>query len=223
MTPKERFDLITRNLEEVIGEKELKDLLKKKKEPAVYWGTMPTGSPHISYYFPLLKVADFLKAGLNVKILIADLHAALAGVKWDVLDKRQKYYEELIPSMLKSIGVNTKKLEFVKGSKIQLNPRYSEDLLKMSMATSTRDTTRAASEVVKLDTNPKPGKQANKKRPLVLKEGSNIRDVAEHILKGYSKNVKETIISGPSSKFSNQRVGLNHKVKDLDVVEFHTR
>jgi len=157
MTPQKKYDLITRNLEEVISESELLELLKSKKETAVYLGTMPTGSPHIAYYFPLLKIADFLNAGLKVIVLIADLHAALAGVSWEILDKRQKYYEELIPAMLKSIGVDTKKLEFVKGSEIQLSSKYQEDVLKMSMIASIRETTRAASEVVKLDENPKLG------------------------------------------------------------------
>jgi uncharacterized protein len=68
-----------------------------------------------------------------------------------------------------------------------------------------------------------PGKVEQRERPMVLKEGSTVRDVAEHVLKGFSKSVKETRISGPSSKFANQRVGLNHELKDRDVVEFHTR
>ena len=72
----DKYDLITRNLQEVIEEKELKELLKKKKNPSVYWGTMPTGSVSIAYFFPMLKIADFLNAGLKVKILLADLHAA---------------------------------------------------------------------------------------------------------------------------------------------------
>lgn len=59
--------------------------------------------------------------------------------------------------------------------------------------------------------------------PVVLKEGSSVRDVAENILKGFSKKVKETRLTGPSGKFPNQKIGLNHVLKDLDVVEFHTR
>ncbi len=51
----------------------------------------------------------------------------------------------------------------------------------------------------------------------------NGRDAAEEILKGFSKRVKDTKITGPSGKFKNQRVGLSHVLKDLDVVEFHTR
>ncbi|MCA9485380.1 MAG: tyrosine--tRNA ligase [Nanoarchaeota archaeon] len=157
MNTQEKYDLITRNLQEYITEEELKSILEKKKTPVVYWGTMTTGSPHIAYYFPLLKLADFLKAGLKVKILVADLHAALDGVPWEILEKREKYYTELITSMLKSISIPTEKLEFVKGSSFQLKPKYFEDILKMSMHVSTRDTTRAASEVVKMTENPKLG------------------------------------------------------------------
>ena len=66
-----------------------------------------------------------------------------------------------------------------------------------------------------------PGKE-KAKLPMVLKEGSTIKDAAESILKGFSKKVKETHLTGPSSKFSNQRVGLGHVLKDRDIVEFHT-
>ena len=145
----ERLELITRNLQEVIGEDELKDLLKSKKEISVYWGTMPTGSISIAYFFPMLKIADFLKAGLRVKILLADLHAALDSVPWDLVEKRYNYYEKAIVTILKTIGVDTKKLEFVKGSDFQLTPEYMNDVLKLSVLSSVNDATRAASEAVK--------------------------------------------------------------------------
>jgi tyrosyl-tRNA synthetase len=153
----EKYELITRNLQEVIGGDELKKLLADGKEISVYWGTMPTGSPHVSYFVPFLKISDFLRAGLRVKILIADLHAALDGVPWTILDKRQAYYEEVIPSMLSAIGVDLKKLEFVRGSSFQTKSKYFEDTLKMSMKNSVNDCIKAASEVVKLGENPKLG------------------------------------------------------------------
>lgn len=59
--------------------------------------------------------------------------------------------------------------------------------------------------------------------PIVLKPGATVREVAESIRKGFSTGVKETRLTGPSGKFPNQRVGLEHELKDLDVVEFHTR
>jgi len=67
-----------------------------------------------------------------------------------------------------------------------------------------------------------PGKEKSNK-PMILNPGSTIKDVSEKILKGFSNNVKETKIWGPSSKFPGQKVGLKHKVKDLDIVEFKTR
>jgi hypothetical protein len=60
-------------------------------------------------------------------------------------------------------------------------------------------------------------------KPIIMKQNSTVSDIAEKILKGFSKKVKETKIWGPSSKFAGQKVGLKHKLKDLDVVEFKTR
>ncbi len=155
MNQEEKLHLITRNLQEVIGEEDLKKLLKEKKEISVYWGTMPTGSISIAYFFPMLKIADFLKAGIKVKILIADLHAALAGVQWEILEKRNKYYTRAITLILKTIGVDLKKLEFIKGSDLQLKKEYFYDLLKISTFTSINEAKHAAAEVVKLGDNPK--------------------------------------------------------------------
>lgn len=67
-----------------------------------------------------------------------------------------------------------------------------------------------------------PGKEKSN-RPIILEQNATVQKVAEKILKGYSKNIKETKIWGPSSKFPGQKVGLQHKLRDLDVVEFKTR
>lgn len=149
-----KFNLITRNLQEILIETELRDLLKNKKEVSVYWGTMPTGSISVAYFFPMLKIADFLKAGLTVKILIADLHAALDGVPWELLEKRTEYYKRAIIAILKTIGVDIKKLEFIKGSNLQLGGKYFHDVLKLSTISSINECKKASSEVVKSKENP---------------------------------------------------------------------
>ncbi len=149
MDAREKIELIQRNLQEVIGLDELKEKINKNKELSIYWGTMPTGSPSIAYFFPMLKVSDFLKAGCRVKILLADLHAALDSVPWNILEKRHSYYKEAILSILRALNIDVKKLEFVKGSDIQLNANYFQDLLKLSVVTSVHDSTKAASEAVK--------------------------------------------------------------------------
>jgi len=67
-----------------------------------------------------------------------------------------------------------------------------------------------------------PGKQATQ-IPMILKQNSSVKNVAEKILKGFSSKVKKTRIWGPSSKFGGQEVGLEHICKDLDIVEFQTK
>ncbi|MSS74773.1 TGS domain-containing protein [Candidatus Pacearchaeota archaeon] len=58
--------------------------------------------------------------------------------------------------------------------------------------------------------------------PLVIPENTTVRGAGEKIYKGFSAKIRETRISGPSSKFANQKVGLLHILKDKDIVEFHT-
>ncbi len=67
-----------------------------------------------------------------------------------------------------------------------------------------------------------PGKEPDKNRPLVLNPKSTIKDAAKKIIKNL-RNIKETKIWGPSSKFPGQITGFNHELKDLDIVEFKTR
>ncbi len=67
-----------------------------------------------------------------------------------------------------------------------------------------------------------PGKPATDK-PMIVKPNSTLEQVAKKISNSFAKTIKEVRIWGPSSKFGNQRVGLSHKIKDKDVVEFKTR
>jgi hypothetical protein len=75
-------------------------------------------------------------------------------------------------------------------------------------------------EVIRVFTK-EPGKK-KAEDPVVLSKGSSVKNAAEEIYKGFSRQIKETRLTGPSGKFSNQRVGLAHKLKDMDVLEFKT-
>lgn len=57
--------LITRNLQETLGEDRMAAILKER-DLKIYWGTATTGKPHIAYFVPMSKIADFLKAGCEV-------------------------------------------------------------------------------------------------------------------------------------------------------------
>ncbi|HLC31831.1 MAG TPA: tyrosine--tRNA ligase [Candidatus Nanoarchaeia archaeon] len=151
----EKFTLVQRNTSEIIGESDLKELLSMKKKPVVYLGTAITGSPHIAYFLWAHKLADFARAGFSVKLLLADVHGALDGTGWDLLEARYAYYSAIIPLMFESLGVSKKSVLFVKGSDFELSKKYMFDLLKLSTLVGVHDATKAASEVVKLGDNPR--------------------------------------------------------------------
>jgi tyrosyl-tRNA synthetase len=155
MDAQKKYDLIARNLQEVVGEQGLFEILAER-DLKVYWGTAPTGKPHVAYFLPMIKVADFLKAGCEVTILFADIHAYLDNQKapWNLLRHRREYYEFVIKEMLKSIDVPLDKLKFVVGSEYQLGNEYCLDVFRMSALSSVRDTKRAGAEVVKQMDNP---------------------------------------------------------------------
>ncbi len=156
MKPEEKFELITANLQEVVGEEKIKDILNER-DVKIYWGTAPTGKPHVGYLVPILKIADFLKAGCEVTILFANMHAYLDNMKstWELLEKRTQYYEFIIKEMLKLMDVPLDKLKFVIGTDFQLKEKYTLDVYKLSAMASTKDTQKAGAEVVKQVTNPK--------------------------------------------------------------------
>jgi len=153
----EKFELIKKNLQEVIGEEELIKKLKEKKSFSIYWGTAPTGKPHLGYFVPMYKIADFLEAGCEVTILFANIHAYLDNMKtsWELLEKRTKFYEFIIKEMLNLIGVSIAKLKFVKGTDFELSEKYTLDMYRLAALTTIKDTQKAGAEVVKQVENPR--------------------------------------------------------------------
>lgn len=155
--PEEKFELITKGLQEVLNGPIIKDIINEKKRPVkIYWGTAPTGKPHCGYFVPMIKLAHFLKAGCEVTVLVADLHAFLDNMKapLELVNYRVQYYEFVIKSMLKSIGVPIERLKFVVGSSYELKPEYTLDLFKLANIVSQNDAKRAGADVVKQVANP---------------------------------------------------------------------
>ena len=154
-TAEEKLQLIKRNLQEVLGEDRLLNILKER-DVKVYWGTATTGRPHIAYFLPMVKLADFLRAGCHVTVLLADVHAYLDNMKapWDLLAIRTRYYEVVIKGILESIGVPLDKLHFVRGSDYQLGKEYTLQNYRLMTIATEHDCKKAGSEVVKQVENP---------------------------------------------------------------------
>lgn len=104
----------------------------------------------------MTKIAHFLKAGAEVTVLLADLHAFLDNMKatLETVEYRAKYYERIIKDILISINVPIEKLKFVVGRSYQLSADYTLDIFKMANHVSQNDAKRAGADVVKQVDNP---------------------------------------------------------------------
>ena len=60
-----RVAVTTRYFLQVCGEEKLKEIIAERPLK-VYWGTATTGKPHVAYFVPMAKIADFLRAGCEV-------------------------------------------------------------------------------------------------------------------------------------------------------------
>lgn len=151
----EKVSMITRGLQEVLQQDKLETILRERNLK-IYWGTATTGRPHVAYFVPMAKIADFLRAGCEVTILLADLHGYLDSQKapWNLLDARTSYYQKIIVSMLKSIEVPIEKLKFVRGTTFELSEDFSQDVFRLISQTSLHDAKKAGAEVVKQMSDP---------------------------------------------------------------------
>jgi len=159
MDTDERVELATRNTAEVVTEDELRELFEERESPSVYIGYAPTGEMHIGHFTTIRKLADFLHAGMDVTVLIADLHAHLDDEKspFDLLDARAAYYEEAIRAMVEAAGADPEQITFVRGRDFELDREYSLELLRMTAETTIARAQRAASEVVRESDSPNLG------------------------------------------------------------------
>jgi len=76
-------------------------------------------------------------------------------------------------------------------------------------------------DLIRVYTKPPTGKPSNK--PLVVKKGVTVLEVAKMIHKDLYENFLYARIWGPSAKYPGQRVGSNHVLEDKDIVEINVK
>ena len=140
MNTKEKIDLIKRNTSEIIGENKIENFMKKG---VVYCGYECSGEIHLGHLVTILKLLDMQKAGIKVKILLADWHTWLNQKgDWDFVNKQVMQWEK----GFKAMGL---KAEIVKGTSFQKKPEYTEDLLRMALKVTVNRGIRAMQQVAR--------------------------------------------------------------------------
>ncbi|MCF2241784.1 tyrosine--tRNA ligase, partial [Halobacterium salinarum] len=71
------YERITRNTAEVVTEEEVRELAEDPEGKRVYVGYEPSGVLHLGHLLTANKLIDLQDAGMEVVVLLADVHAYL--------------------------------------------------------------------------------------------------------------------------------------------------
>jgi len=137
MEDQKRKRLIYQNTVEVLGEKNLDNLLAKKIPLKHYIGFEISGLVHLGTgLMSAGKIADFLKARAECNILLADWHTYIndkLNGDWEIIKKvAQDYFREAMIASLACFGIKGGKVNFILASDIYKNPIHWQNLMKVS-------------------------------------------------------------------------------------------
>jgi tyrosyl-tRNA synthetase len=151
MELEEKIALITRNTEEVITVEELRQLLETKDRPRAYVGYEPSGDIHLGHLITVNKLKDLQKAGFEIVVLLADIHAYLneKGSFEEIRELAERNMKTFI-----AYGLKKEKTQFVLGSDYQLNRDYVLDVLRLARITTLNRAKRSMDEVSRRKEDP---------------------------------------------------------------------
>jgi len=146
-----RLQLIKRNAVEIVTEEELVELLQTKEKPRAYVGYEPSGEIHLGHMMTVQKLIDLQRAGFEIVVLLADVHAYL-NEKGDFDEIRE--IAEYNKKAFIALGLDESKAKFVLGSEYQLEKDYVLDVLKMARITTVNRARRSMDEVSRRKEDP---------------------------------------------------------------------
>jgi tyrosyl-tRNA synthetase len=154
MNADERHELITRNAEEVVTDEEVEEIAEDTEGKRAYVGYEPSGVLHIGHMLTANKLIDLQDAGLDVVVLLADVHAYLneKGTFDEIQETAERMREQFV-----AFGLDEDKTEFVLGSEFQLDDDYTLDVHSLAVRVTLNRARRSMSEVAREEENPKVG------------------------------------------------------------------
>lgn len=148
----DKLALIMRNTEEVVTKEELETLVNSEKQPSAYVGYEPSGKIHMGHVLTVNKLLDLQKAGFQITVLLADVHAYLNEKgTMDEVKKIADYNKRCFIAL----GLDEKDTNFVLGSSYQMGPQYMLDVMKLARSTTLNRARRSMDEVSRDAENPK--------------------------------------------------------------------
>ena len=110
MDVNEKIDLIAKPpTEEIVTRDELVELLQINSKPNHYIGLEISGFLHLGSLISTgFKINDFIKAGINCTVFLADWHTLIndkLGGDWNTISKVSKYYEKAFKELCPGVNI----------------------------------------------------------------------------------------------------------------------
>lgn len=137
-----KLEIISRGTLEIITPEELTEKIKKDNKTA-YIGFEPSGKIHLGHALTIKKMIDLQKAGFNIKILLADLHAYLNGK--GSLDEIKEISEYNI-RCFRALGLSDD-TEFILGSSFQTREDYTYKIYELALYTTLARAKRSMAQI----------------------------------------------------------------------------
>lgn len=138
------YELLTRNTDEVVVEDEVRELAQDPDGKRVYVGYEPSGVLHLGHLLTANKLIDLQEAGMEVVVLLADVHAYLNDK--GTFDEIRETAERMRAQFL-AYGLDEDQTEFVYGSDYQLEADYTLDVHELELSTTLNRAQRAMAEM----------------------------------------------------------------------------
>lgn len=136
--------LITRNVVDVMTDEEISELAENPTGKRAYVGYEPSGVLHLGHMLTANKLIDLQKAGMDVVILLADVHAYLnnKGTFEEIHETADQMRDQFI-----AYGLEEKSTEFILGSEFQFEENYLLDLHSLGLEVTLNRAQRAMAEL----------------------------------------------------------------------------
>jgi len=143
MDTETRYNLVTRNLQEVITKEELRNLLETNEKPRGYVGFEPSGIMHAGTGLIVgKKMRDYVDAGFHWIIYLAEWHGWINN-KMGGIHENLAIAAEYFKDCFTALGLPEGKVEYLWASDIVDNKDYWEKVIRTMKATSLRRALRA--------------------------------------------------------------------------------
>jgi tyrosyl-tRNA synthetase len=136
--------LLTRNVEESLPPDEVRAIAADPAGRRAYVGYEPSGVLHLGHMLTANKLIDLQTAGMEVVVLLADVHAYLNGKGSfeDIRATAERMREQFV-----AYGLDPDATAFVLGSSYQLDEDYVLDVHALGLETTLNRARRAMAEI----------------------------------------------------------------------------